>query len=299
MIFNLIIEPELREVIAARVVNHHTHKDATGQRYIGRARSGEGENPWANPFSLEGCGGDRTLCLLRYLSHVQRTKLYTRTHELRDTALRCFCAPKDCHGHILARLAHEKTPKAAQATLQRMIAAVVESLPATMPLQLVACGSRHLSSTLDGSATVEDLERFEADCALVDSVLKRTLAQVMIGALFHGDCAGADRLFADQARHYTNQVFKRPALWKHKDGSTNYGAGPERNAALFGVADMIVGLWDGKTERSGTLDMIGHAWRSPDWICWQEPVTHPLIKSIYWCRKIDTIHTQHQATLGI
>lgn len=54
-----------------------------------------------------------------------------------------------------------------------------------------------------------------------------------------------------------------PALWSE----SGRAAGPQRNAKLLDAADLWAGLWDGRTERCGTLDTAQQA-AARGWIGW-------------------------------
>lgn len=64
---------------------------------------------WGNPFII-GLDGDRATVNVKYENWLRRQPhLLVRLPQLRGKALGCFCAPKACHGHVLARLADERT----------------------------------------------------------------------------------------------------------------------------------------------------------------------------------------------
>ena len=69
--------------------------------YIGRGRGGR----WGNPFVI-GRDGDRREVIEKYerwlLTHPE---LLAALPELRGRTLGCWCAPRPCHGDVLARLA--------------------------------------------------------------------------------------------------------------------------------------------------------------------------------------------------
>lgn len=76
--------------------------------YIGRAnpRRGLAKSKWANPFKIND-ERDRDWVIRAY--HVwllNHPELYADLHELRGKRLGCFCAPKPCHGDVLADLAN-------------------------------------------------------------------------------------------------------------------------------------------------------------------------------------------------
>lgn len=85
-------------------------KKAPFDVYIGRP------SKWGNPFShLSG-----TLAKFRVSSREEAVKRYEEyllsrpdlvaaaKRELRGKVLGCWCAPKPCHGDVLARIANEK-----------------------------------------------------------------------------------------------------------------------------------------------------------------------------------------------
>jgi hypothetical protein len=68
--------------------------------YIGRG------SKWGNPFRI-GKDGTRADVIRKYEAWLQeQPELLAALHELRGKTLGCFCAPKPCHGDILARLAN-------------------------------------------------------------------------------------------------------------------------------------------------------------------------------------------------
>ncbi|WP_197289115.1 DUF4326 domain-containing protein [Nocardia sp. NRRL S-836] len=57
---------------------------------------------WGNPFII-GCDGDRPTVIYRYEEHLARNgSLLAALGELAGKALGCWCAPRWCHGDILA-----------------------------------------------------------------------------------------------------------------------------------------------------------------------------------------------------
>lgn len=70
--------------------------------YIGRG------SVWGNPFVI-GRDGDRAEVIRKYEQHLLSTPaLMARLGELKGKTLACFCAPKQCHGHVLARYADQQ-----------------------------------------------------------------------------------------------------------------------------------------------------------------------------------------------
>lgn len=67
--------------------------------YIGRP------SKWGNPFEI-GTDGDREAVIEKYREWiVQQPDLMAALPELRGNTLGCWCAPKACHGDVLAELA--------------------------------------------------------------------------------------------------------------------------------------------------------------------------------------------------
>lgn len=67
--------------------------------YIGRP------SKWGNPFAMAS-EGDRERVVEQYLCWVvEQPDLMADIHTLKGKTLGCWCAPKLCHGHVLAELA--------------------------------------------------------------------------------------------------------------------------------------------------------------------------------------------------
>lgn len=75
------------------------HKREPHDIYIGRPTK------WGNPFHV-GRHGSRATVIREYEKYVRsRPDLMAALPELKDKVLGCWCAPKRCHGDVLARLA--------------------------------------------------------------------------------------------------------------------------------------------------------------------------------------------------
>ena len=79
--------------------------------YIGREVPEHGlpASKWGNPFVLEDdsdAARDRVIAVYREWI-VQQSELMASLGELRGQRLGCWCAPKRCHGDVLAQLANE------------------------------------------------------------------------------------------------------------------------------------------------------------------------------------------------
>ena len=70
-------------------------KRIDGGVYIGRG------SKWGNPFVI-GKDGDRKTVIAKYKQALWKNKqLLCEVAELEGKTLMCFCAPNDCHGHVL------------------------------------------------------------------------------------------------------------------------------------------------------------------------------------------------------
>jgi hypothetical protein len=90
-----------------RVVNVRTNSEK-GTVYIGRPTK------WGNPFTLAPRAGDgaRILCIANYREWLreQPELIKAAREELKGRVLACFCAPKLCHGDVLAEVADGLDP---------------------------------------------------------------------------------------------------------------------------------------------------------------------------------------------
>jgi hypothetical protein len=67
--------------------------------YIGRP------SKWGNPFTVESRGREQAIRLYIDWLEQQPALVAAIVPELRGKTLGCWCAPKACHGDVLARLA--------------------------------------------------------------------------------------------------------------------------------------------------------------------------------------------------
>lgn len=82
--------------------------DAAFEVYIGRAvkRRGFVASKWANPYPLTK-ERSRALVIAMFCEYLRgRPELRAALPELKGKVLGCWCAPKPCHGDILAELAN-------------------------------------------------------------------------------------------------------------------------------------------------------------------------------------------------
>ena len=78
------------------VLNKHKHGVPAGAAYIGRG------SVWGNPFVI-GADGSRRDVIMQFTIYAYK-RLRTEPdwlEPLRGKDLVCFCAPKDCHGHVI------------------------------------------------------------------------------------------------------------------------------------------------------------------------------------------------------
>ena len=84
--------------------------------YIGRKSGGApagATGEWGNPFAMTGGEGDRERVIEQYKQwlHSQPELCERARRELRGKVLGCWCAPKACHGHVLAEVANSAGPE--------------------------------------------------------------------------------------------------------------------------------------------------------------------------------------------
>jgi len=83
--------------------------------YIGRASKSAPKGvpcDWGNPFAMKKQSNDeRSRVCAAYEKWItaQPSLVAKAKKELKGKVLGCYCSPKDCHGHILARIANEDT----------------------------------------------------------------------------------------------------------------------------------------------------------------------------------------------
>ena len=76
-------------------------KDRAYDVYIGRG------SVWGNPYII-GTHGDRAAVIEQYRVYLHdHPELLAKVPLLRGKRLGCYCAPKPCHGDILAALADQ------------------------------------------------------------------------------------------------------------------------------------------------------------------------------------------------
>lgn len=81
-----------------KVLNKHHAGIPGGAIYIGRG------SQWGNPFRI-GQDGDRATVIAKHERWLaDQHHLLRALDELRGHDLVCFCAPRACHGDLLARL---------------------------------------------------------------------------------------------------------------------------------------------------------------------------------------------------
>jgi hypothetical protein len=75
--------------------------------YIGRPGKGQ-SGKWGNPFS-KGTREENVAAFREWI--LTQPHLLLDLHELKGKRLGCFCAPKACHGDVLAELAEAVYPE--------------------------------------------------------------------------------------------------------------------------------------------------------------------------------------------
>ena len=78
----------------------HVNEMRDGDVYIGRP------SKWGNPYRI-GRDGTRDEVIAKYENSIKNDAAFVAQvrRELKGKRLACYCAPKRCHGDVLARLA--------------------------------------------------------------------------------------------------------------------------------------------------------------------------------------------------
>ena len=202
------------------VLNKRTHGIPAGAVYIGRG------SKWGNPFKMRSEADRVSVCAQyeQWLDEQLRNGgiLISELAQLADKDLVCFCAPKQCHGHIL-----EDRAKRAKR--------IVES--GQYPeFKLIVAGGRDFDSYGRVSEEINHLANGE-------------LAERAV-SIVSGMARGADRMAFQFAKENNVQVYEFPADW----GTHGKAAGHIRNAEMAKFADGLLAFWDGKSR--GTANMI-------------------------------------------
>ena len=93
----------------------HCRKKKAYDVYIGRKSKGAPKDvndfSWGNPFVMRGNhASERKRVIQEYTKWlIAQPELVKRIRrELKGKTLACWCAPKDCHGHVLAWVANSE-----------------------------------------------------------------------------------------------------------------------------------------------------------------------------------------------
>lgn len=106
-------------------------------------------------------------------------------------------------------------------------------------MRVIIAGSRYI---IDNEALFLALEQAE-----IEGIRPTTILQ--------GGARGVDELALIYGVNYDIPVLTFKADWdKH-----GYAAGPIRNKMMATNADALIAIWDGRTQRSGTYNMISEA----------------------------------------
>ena len=95
------------EQATTRVVHWRDREQYPEWVYVGRPipRQRIKGSPFANPFKI-GKDGSRADVLAKYSQWIaSQPELIQQARALKGKVLVCWCAPDDCHGHVLARIA--------------------------------------------------------------------------------------------------------------------------------------------------------------------------------------------------
>jgi hypothetical protein len=226
-------------------------------RYIGRASRGFAASAWGNPHHLVGNSTrSRLLAVAAYAGDALGR--LDAIGELTGLRLGCWCAPKLCHGHVLAALAndltagdlfsgdHTATVPAGLSARAELVAAWRDDLAATaaaMPYRLLVTGSRSWTDRV----------------ALANAINAQwsTWGRPARFTLVVGDADGADRIAREIVAAAGFDAELHVADWEQ------FGrrAGMRRNAEMIASgADALIACWDGVSPGTkGCIDAAAKA----------------------------------------
>ena len=184
-------------------------KKQPADEYIGRAFAGRAASIWGNPFPLKSNTlRARYEAIAAFWEHLERSEeLLAAVSSLSGRSLGCWCAPKACHGHLLA-LASNK----GMVETVALHGALTEAIAAA-PRRLLVTGDRHWK-----------------DPGPVHAELEKVLAR-WGGApvLVVGDMTGVDTLALEFWKSRGLPFERYEADWR----TLGDKAGPVRNAAMI------------------------------------------------------------------
>ncbi len=189
--------------------------------YIGRSNKYYNlpQSKWANPWVI-GVDGTRAEVIEKYKSWIlTKPELLKDINELKDKTLACWCdhPTEDCHGRILLELLKDMDKPANK-------------------LKVAIIGSREYT---DRVSVFQWLDKNKDKISLLVS----------------GGCPdGPDSMAQEWAKQRGFSILIHYPKWKNPDGSTNKGAGFQRNKLIANDADYVV-AWR-VNDSKGTTDTI-------------------------------------------
>lgn len=208
-----------RVVNLARPGEYDGHPDML---YIGRTQKGWADSGYANPVRMEGnTAKARLRSIIGYWDHLQQTPEFEdRLDELRGRPLGCWCAPRICHGHILAAVVDGHS-----AIVEQWVAQLRDR-EAGLAWRLLVTGSRKWR---DRQEISEALQRRWQDWGRPRNAV-----------LVVGDAPGADTIAAEEWAKARLPVERHVAHWDE----IGRGAGAVRNNEMVASgADRAEAFW--------------------------------------------------------
>lgn len=137
---------------------------------------------------------------------------------------------------------------------------------ASKPAVVAVSGSREMTSSSHITGNGQAYERRAESHAIERNLFESVFNQLpcVPSLILQGDCykGGADEHAVDYANHYNIASKAYPpekvAGW----------AMTKRNRQMVRDADVVVAFWDGKQERSGTLNFMQGVYDDPSWVVW-------------------------------
>lgn len=258
---------------------------------------------WSNATPSDLFSTEPTFDLLRYCMHLQQRgtsgglideigELYGKTIGVRSEIERL-------QAEVLTRLTQSSPasipvhgPHSSVVKLQSMIRDEVrrilcegDTLPCTRPAKVAISGSRHFTSVSHiKAATKKDRsvsESLEEKYNIEDNLFHYEMNDLCCSfdLLMHGQCpyGGVDEHVSEYGKWFLSRVKAYPPKGTSGRHMT------ARNREMVRDADVICAFWDGKVERSGTLNFMDGVFNDPDWVVWMRwPNYRGIIKCMFY-----------------
>lgn len=210
--------------VHSRVVN--VARKQPCEIYVGRTLRGHTSTGWHNTHTMAGNSlKSRLTAVTRYFDGlVLDAQLMGRLEELKGKSLGCWCAPKLCHGHVLAAMSENYWGACAKWVNS------LKTLESSLEFRLLVTGSR----------TFTDKDLIQKSFAKQWEVFGKPKSITLVV----GDAKGADKIAQELWRQVGWKVEEHKANWDEQGNA----AGMRRNLAMIASGvDACLAFADGDT----------------------------------------------------